>query len=122
MKPSPDVEANGLRAYEQVRAFERLRTWRLPVTLALFPTLAAATTIALACTGHGQFAVGDAAVTTLLAWLAMHQWTHLRRRHDANVKLLRALEAEFGDALPWVQMEQHFAKLADLREDLAREG
>ncbi len=122
MKPSAEVEANGLRAYEQARAFERLRTWRLPVTLALFPLLAAATAVALACTGHGQFAVGDAAVTTLLAWLAMHQWTHLRRRHDANLKLLRKLEGEYGDTLPWVQMEQHFAKLAELKEDLAREG
>jgi hypothetical protein len=29
-KPTPEIEAQGLKAYEQARAFERIRTWRLP--------------------------------------------------------------------------------------------
>ena len=45
MPLSPDIEARGMKAYEQARAFERLRSWRLPlsyVVFALIPALSGA--------------------------------------------------------------------------------
>ena len=36
---TPQIETEGLRAYEQARAFERLRSWRLPLSYVVFPLI-----------------------------------------------------------------------------------
>jgi len=36
--------------------------------------------------------------------------------------LLAKLEATYGDALPWVQVENHFAALEELKREIAKES
>ena len=119
MKPTPDMEARGMKAYEQTRAFERLRSWRLPLTFticAVIPALSGAWMWAL---GHTILAWVNFAVAVVLAWLARFQWKQLVRRHARNLRLLADMKAEYGDQLPWVQVENHFAALEALQRELA---
>ena len=64
---APEMEAKGLKAYEQARAYERIRTWRLPLSYALAPVVPAALGAvawrlgypALFAGGHGLRSVGQ---------------------------------------------------------------
>jgi hypothetical protein len=121
MKVPPEVEMQGLMAYEQVGAFERLRLWRLPVSyaiLALIPVL----------TGFAMWRLGDETMAALsfltaifFAVCAGVHWLNLKARHAKNVALLAKLKEEYGDKLPWVEMENHFAAVEQLKRDLAEE-
>ncbi len=109
----------GLKAYEQVRAFERLRTWRLPVTYAAAPLVPAVFGVALLRVGHpGWFAVG-AGVAVFVAVRVWLEWKRLHRLYAENLTLLAKLEAAYGDALPWVQVENHFAALGEIQREIA---
>jgi hypothetical protein len=48
-------------------------------------------------------------------------WIRLRARYAENLRLLTELEDTYGDQLPWVQMERHFAALDELKRELAEE-
>jgi hypothetical protein len=121
MKPEPEIEMRGLKAYEQVRAFERLRTWRLPVIYAAAPIVPAGFGVAMLRMGHpGWFAVGAGAAmfVAIRVWL---EWKRLHRLYGENLTLLAKLEAAYGDALPWVQVENHFAALEEIQREVAEE-
>jgi hypothetical protein len=121
MKPEPEIETKGLTAYEQVRAFERLRTWRLPVVYTAAPIVPAVFGLAALRLGHpAYFAVGAgvAAFVAVRVWL---QWRHLHRLYAENLTLLARLEATYGDALPWVQVENHFAALEEIQREIAEQ-
>ena len=119
---TPEIEAEGLKAYEQVCAFERLRTWRLPLWYTVFPLIPALSGAGLWATGHttlGGLHFLAAGLFTLAEWF---HWKRLCERHAKNLKLLEKMEAAYGDRLPWVQVENHFAALDQLKRDLADEA
>jgi hypothetical protein len=121
MSLSPEIEARGLKAYEQVRAFERLRTWRLPVSYAFFILLPVVIGIAAWVEGHMTLAsanMGGAIFLSVASWL---HWQRLKVWYRANVELLAELERIHGDQLPWIQVEKHFAALEKLKSELAEE-
>ncbi len=118
-KPTPEIEARGLKAYEQARAFERLRTWRLQLTYALAPVGLAI--LALAAWWRGQpwftaLAIGVALFVSVRTWF---EWKRLRQLYADNLALLAKLESTYGNTLPWVQVEQHFAALEELKREIA---
>ena len=47
------------------------------------------------------------------------QWKQLAARHARNLRLLAELKAEYGEQLPWVQVEKHFAALEELKREIA---
>ena len=120
-KPTPEIEARGLKAYEQARAYERIRTWRLPLSYALAPVVPAALG---AVTWHLGYPALFAAGLSFAAFIALRvwmEWKRLRRLYVENLTLLAKLEETYGDALPWVQVENHFAQLEKLKSELAEE-
>lgn len=118
-KPTPEIEAQGLKAYEQARAFERLRTWRLPLVYGA----AAATPLFLAYSAwrSGNMGITGMGVgfTVFVFVLVVVQWRRLRRQYAENRSLLEKLEATYGEALPWLQVEHHFALLEELKREIA---
>jgi hypothetical protein len=108
-----------LKAYEQARAFERLRTWRLPLTFAFFALLPAVSGAWMWAIGHTTLAWLNFIAAVLLAWMGRFQWKQLCARYARNVRLLAELKAEYGDQLPWIQVENHFAELEKLKRELA---
>jgi hypothetical protein len=122
MKPSADEEARGLRAYEQARAYERLRTWRLPVMFILFALLPWASGVLSWATGHFTMAWINFGAAAFVTWLVQFQWRQLRARHGRNLRLLGQLESQYGEQLPWVQVEKHFADLEKLKREIEQDG
>jgi Flp pilus assembly protein TadB len=116
MALTPEIEARGMRAYEQARAFERLRSWRLPVCYTVFALVPALSGLGMWALGHTMLAGFCFLMAALLAGLLWWQWKTLRARHAGNLRLLAELKAEYGDELPWVEMEDHFAALEKLRQ------
>jgi type VI protein secretion system component VasK len=121
MKPSPEVETKGLRAYEQARAFERLRTWRLPLGYVVFVLVPALNGAVMWELGHRRLAALSFLALLVLALVSWLHWMWLRKGYAANLKLLAELEAAHGDQLPWRQVEKHLAELEQLKRDLAQE-
>ena len=121
MTLTPETEARGMKAYEQVLAFERLRSWRLPVTFIVFPLLGFLAGALLWATHHAALAWLNFITAMILAWLARFQWKQLVARHARNLRLLAELKAEYGEQLPWVQVENHFAALEALKREMAQE-
>jgi hypothetical protein len=119
MKPTPEMEARGMKAYEQVRAFERLQSWRLPVALTAPVILLGGVGAAAWTTDHHPLAWVNFIAAILLAWMARFQWKQLAARHANNLRLLANLKAEYGEELPWVQVENHFAQLEKLKREIA---
>jgi hypothetical protein len=117
MKPTPDIEAKGLKAYEQVRAYERLKSWRLPLTYIIFALIPALCGAWMWATGYTTLAWINFLLAAFLAWQGRFQWKQLRARHANNLRLLAGLEAEYGDQLSWVQVEKHFAALEKLKQE-----
>jgi len=104
-----------MKAYEQALAFERLRTWRLPLTFVVFALVPALSGAWMWAVGHILLAWLNFFAALLLAWMGRFQWKQLRARHGRNLRLLAELKAEHGDALPWIEVENHFAALELLR-------
>jgi signal transduction histidine kinase len=119
MALTPDIEARGMKAYEQARAFERLRSWRLPLSFAVFALIPALSGAWMWAIGHTMMAWLNFVAAVVLAWLGRFQWKQLRARHARNLGLLAALKAEYGDQLPWIQVENHFAELEKLKREIA---
>jgi len=115
MTPTPEVEAKGFEAYEQARAFERLRSWRLPLMYTAFAVAPALSGVVMAYMGHTTLAGINVFAALVLGGMGLFQWRQLQARHAENLRLLAELKAEYGDQLPWVQVENHFAALAELK-------
>ena len=113
-----------MKAYEQARAFERLRSWRLPLMYTVFALIPALSGAWMWVLNHTILAGLNFLAAVLLAWLGRFQWKQLRARHARNLRLLAELKAEYGDELPWIQMENHFAELEKFKQEIAdsREG
>jgi hypothetical protein len=119
MALTPEIEARGMKAYEQARAFERLRSWRLPLSysvLALVPALVGALAWKV---GHTTMAGFNFLVTVVLAWMLWSHWKTLCARYAENLQLLDGLEKTYGHELPWIQVENHFAELEKLKRAMA---
>ena len=121
MKSNAETEAKGLKAYEQARAFERVRSWRLPLAYAIFPVLVVISGILSFETGHTPLAVLQFVLALVFSLGLWGNWIRLRARYAENLRLLTELEDTYGDQLPWVQMERHFAALDELKRELAEE-
>ena len=120
-KPTPEIEAQGLKAYEQSRAFERIRVWRLPVTFVVPPVILILVGVMAWHQGYMWLcavALSLALFAAVRLWL---QWKRLLRLYGENLALLARLESTYGDTLPWVQVEQHFAALEELKREIAEE-
>ena len=123
MSLTPEDEARGLKAYEQVRAFERLRSWRLPLSFTVCAVVPAASGVwMLALGNHPILTTLNFAIAIFLAWIGWFQWKRLLARHARNQRLLAQMQAEHGDALPWVKVENHLAELEKLKRELAEES
>ena len=122
MNLTPEDEARGLKAYEQVQAFERLRSWRLPLSVivcALVPAVSGGWMLVLG--DHPILTTLNFTIALFLAWIGWFQWKRLLARHARNLRLLAQMKTEHGDALPWVKVENHLAELEKLKRELAEE-
>lgn len=122
MALNSEDEARGMKAYEQARAFERLRSWRLPLTYVVFALIPALSGAWMWALGHMILAGLNFLAAVLLAWMGRFQWRQLRARHARNLRLLAELKAEYGDELPWVRVENHFAELEKVKREIAGPG
>ncbi|HEX4141332.1 MAG TPA: hypothetical protein VHY09_13365 [Candidatus Methylacidiphilales bacterium] len=118
-KPTPEIEAQGLKAYEQARAFERIRAWRLPVAYTMPSVAFMALGAAAWLTHHLFLSAACFGLAPLVAVRMWFEWRRLWRLYEDNLALLARLEEAYGDALPWVQVEHHFAALEDLKRKIA---
>lgn len=118
---TPQIETEGLRAYEQARAFERLRSWRLPLSYAVFLLFPILSCIVMWKDDHMTMAALNFMALVFLAWAIWWHWRKLKARHEKNLQLLAKLKGTYGNQLPWIKMENHFAALEQLKQDLARE-
>ncbi len=121
MSLTPEIEARGLKAYEQVRAFERLRMWRLPLWYAIFPLIPALSGAGLWAIGHVTMAALHFLAAILFALAEWFHWKRLCALYAENLLLLTKLEASYGDQLTWVKVENHFAALEEIKRGLAEE-
>jgi hypothetical protein len=118
MALTPETETRGMKAYEQARAFERLRSWRLPLTFAGFALVPALSGAWMWVIGHTALAGLNFLAAVFLGWMGRSQWKQLRARHARNLRLLAEMKAEYGDELPWIQVENHFAALEKLKREI----
>jgi hypothetical protein len=121
MPLTPEIKARGMKAYEQARAFERLRSWRLPLSYTVFALVPALIGAAMWAMGRPMLAAFNFLAAVVLAWMVWSQWKRLRARYAENLRLLAELKVAYGDQLPWIAVENHFAALEVLRTaDLRR--
>lgn len=121
MKLTPEIEVKGLKAYEQVCAFERLRSWRLPLTYVVFPLIPLLTAEGLWRLGYSTMARLNFAAAVLFCVGGWVHWKRLNALYAKNLQVLAELEGVYGDQLPWVKVENHFAALARLKQELEDE-
>jgi len=121
MSIPPKVEADGLRTYEQVCAFEQLQRRRLPMIYGEFTLLFVACGLWMFMGKHLELAMVCLVTAVLFSVGAWLNWRMLSQRHAKNLEILAALEATYGDELPWIKVENHFAALEQLKRDLEEE-
>jgi hypothetical protein len=122
VKPPPAIAEQGLRAYEQAGAFERLRQRRVMIILyALCPFVLLVLGWAAGDLGHAALAYGFLALAIFTVLFMGWNWKRLRARHEENLALLAELEKEYGEDLPWLEVERHLAALEKLMTDLEQE-
>ena len=71
--------------------------------------------------GYPALFAAGAAFSVFMAVRVWLEWKRLHRHYEENLVLLAKLEAAYGDALPWVQVEKHFAALEELKREIAEE-
>ncbi len=119
MKPSPEIAEQGLRAYEQAGAFQRLRRRHgLVFFYALSPLVLLLLGWVAGDLHRAALAYACLAGAILSALLTVWNWQRLAARHDRNLALLASLKREYGDDLPWLEVERHLAALEKLVSDL----
>ena len=117
MKPTPEVEAQGLKAYERVCAFEQLRRRRLPLFYAAVSTVWIV--IGLWAWGrvHNTYTVLNLIVGIVFAVGCWLHWLKLKHNYLRNLDTVNGLERTYGDALSWVQVEKHFAEIEKIQQE-----
>lgn len=121
MKLTPEIEARGLKAYEQVCAFEALRRRKLPWIYAGFTLILLASGVAMLDFKELKLAEVFLISAFFFGLGSGLSWRKLLARYAANAKLVEELETTYGDELPWIKVEKHFAELAKLQRELAME-
>jgi len=112
----------GLLAYEQTLAFAALRRKKLPWVYVLSPIVLAAAGGAALMGGFLSLAATCWASAVLFAIFAAWNWRRLRALDGRNRALLARLQAQYGDDLPWLQVERHLAALEKLKAEVAAEN
>jgi hypothetical protein len=120
-KPSPEIEAAGLLAYEQAGAFETVHRRRLPLVYSVLTLLYMAGALTLVKFGHRTAADSCLGMGIFLPLFFWWQWRRQEARYRENLRLLADLERQYGDALSWIQVERHFEALEKLHRELAQE-
>jgi hypothetical protein len=110
MIPTAESDA-GLQAYEQTLAFAALRRKKLPWVYVLFPVLLAI--MGGMALNHGVMLMGAGCLGAgaLFAIYAAWNWRRLLALDTANRALLARLEAQYGDNLPWLEVERQMAEI-----------
>jgi len=121
MKLPPKIEAEGLRAYEQVCAYERLRRRRLPLIYCAFPLLFVICGFGTLLGDQPNLAIVCLIAAVLFSVVAFFNWRRLSHQYAKNLALLANLEGTYGEQLPWIEVENHFAALEQLKQNLAEE-
>jgi len=119
MELTPEIEARGLKAYEQALAFERLRTWRLPLGHAIFVMIPLGCGLLAMKTGYGKLGVAQFFAAGLFAMVVALHWRRLRAAYAKNLEMVAEMEREYGEQLSWVQVNKHFAELERLQREMA---
>ena len=122
MKLTPEIEVKGLKAYEQVCAFERLRTWRLPLSYVVFALIPLLNGEALWLLGHQSVAHLNFLLAILFTGGGWLHWKRLNARYQKNLQVLTEMESAYGDQLSWIKVENHFAALDRLKQEIADEN
>ena len=122
MKLPPQLELDGLQAYEQVRAFEGVRRQRLPwiyggSTLLLLIYGALALDL-----HHSGLAVVSFVIAALCLGWAGWSARRLRLRYEKNLRFLAELQSQYGESLPWLEVERHLAALEQLQWELKQDS
>jgi hypothetical protein len=117
-----EIEVKGLTAYEQARAFENLQrrgmAWIYLVGVLLFVLVCGIAAATVPRPVAKMLAVANAVVVVFVVWA---HWRRLRERYAKNLVILAELKREYGENLPWLKMERHFADLAELQRELKEE-
>jgi len=120
-KLSPKTEQEGMRAYEQVCAFEALRRRRIPAIYSGVALLLVVAGFVLLVKDEPRWAVVCLVTVAGFSAVAWWNWRALSRRYAKNLEMIEELERTYGEALPWVAVEKHFAALEQLKRDLEEE-
>jgi hypothetical protein len=91
------------------------------VTYALAPIVPAALGVVAWRLGYPALFAGGMAFALFIALRVALEWRRLKSLYAENLVLLAKLEESYGDALPWVQVENHFAALEELKREIADE-
>ncbi len=107
----------GLKAYEQTLAFAALRRKKLPWVYGLFPALLLL--LGAAVMTKGFRLAGSACVVTaaLFAIYSAWNWSRLNKLDVANRALLARLHAQYGDDLPWLEVERQMAQIRQIEAE-----
>jgi hypothetical protein len=118
MIPQTESEA-GLLAYEQTLAFAALRRKRLPLVYVLFPILLALMGAVAWTAGVFPLAGVCWASAILFTLFAAWNWRRLRALDLRNRALLTRLHAQYGDNLPWLEVERQQRELQKIEAELS---
>ena len=121
LKAPPKIETEGLRAYDQVCAFERLRRRRLPVIYCGITLLIVICGFALMIVDLPVWALVCLVLAIFFSVMAWFNWRKLTQNYAKNLAFLAELENTYGDELPWIEVEKHFAALEQLKSNLEEE-
>jgi len=119
MTLTPEIEAKGLKAYEQARAFERLRAWRLPLSYVIFQVIPLLSGVMAWQVGRTLMGAMNFAAAADLPWFRGCTGV-AAGRYGITRSCCRDGEDLWG-AVAWVQVEKHFAELEKLERELAEE-
>lgn len=117
MKPTPEIEAQGLKAYEKVAAFEQLRRRRLPLFYAGMATIWIIGGLWAFGIAHSLYTASILAAGILFIVGTRVHWLRLKDDYQRNLTLVNELERTYGEALSWVQVEKHFAELEKIQRE-----
>lgn len=117
MPPEEDLIA-GQTAYEQARAYERIG-WRIPYVYAAGLFLGVIFGWYL-WSAYRWWAWTSWGVLLILWYFACrYHWEQLKKTYRANLYLLQQQREQYGNDLPWVQVEQQMAILAEIERENA---
>jgi fatty acid desaturase len=113
----------GLLAYEQTLAFAALHRKRLPLVYALFTLLLAVAGISFLAGGGFYAEIGAGLLVTALLFgiFAIWNWRRLLELDARNRALLARLHAQYGDDLPWLQVERQMSEIRKIEVELEKQ-